>query len=356
MPADTFNFSTIASPQYVAAPFPVTLKATDATGAVAASFTGTVQLSAVTDLPVGTGTVHWQYPMATNYHDARTQVIYLASQIGRAATLTGLSLYVGARPGQTMNTWTIRMRHTTLASYPTSSPIWESTGWTTVYQANTTLSSSRWVTFTFTTPFAYNGTDNLMIDFSFNNTSYTSDGLCDATNTGARRSLYYRTDSGYGDPRTWSGSSDPTPNVSTYIPNIRLNTSDSVAISPTVTGNLVAGVWTGQVSVLSACAAIRLRASATGDASHWTDSNSFRVDTPVPTMLPVVPTACPVVNTTCPPNVTTVCPVVNTTCPPNVTTVCPVVNTTCPPSATACPVNPTFCPPESTKCPANPTV
>ena len=40
---------------------------------------------------------------------------------------------------------------------------------TTVFQAAQTISAAGWVTFAFTAPFDYNGTANLMVDFSFNN-------------------------------------------------------------------------------------------------------------------------------------------------------------------------------------------
>ena len=72
-------------------------------------------------------------------------------------------------PGQTLNNWTIRLKHTSLSSYTTASL--DASGWTTVYQANQTISATGWVDFVFSTPFAYNGTSNLLIDFSHNNSS-----------------------------------------------------------------------------------------------------------------------------------------------------------------------------------------
>ncbi|MCL6629020.1 MAG: hypothetical protein K6U00_05410, partial [Armatimonadetes bacterium] len=101
------------------------------------------------------------------------------------------------------------------------SPVWESAGWTTVYNGNVTISSTGWNEFIFQTPFAYNGSQNLMIDISFNNSSYTTDGLCRYTTASANRSIYYRTDSGYGDPLNWSGRT-PVPNTATKVPNVRL--------------------------------------------------------------------------------------------------------------------------------------
>ena len=91
-------------------------------------------------------------------------------------------------PGQTMNNFTLRMQPTTLSSY--SSYAWQGTGWTTVYQSNQTISSTGWTTFNFTTPFKYDGVSNLMVDFSFNNSSSTGTyGYCYETSTTQTRAL-----------------------------------------------------------------------------------------------------------------------------------------------------------------------
>jgi hypothetical protein len=171
---------------------------------------------------IGSGTGTWYLPLDTSYHDNRTQTIYLASEIGQSGNITALALDVTTIPGQVMNSFTIRMKHTTLASYSTAS--WEgpSSGWTTVYQTNESITATGWITFTFSTPFAYNATDNLMVDISFNNSSYTTTGYIHYSNPGLNRSIYYRTDSFHGDPLTWNGTSTPTPNVSTSIPNVQL--------------------------------------------------------------------------------------------------------------------------------------
>ena len=187
-----------------------TITAQDAGNNTTTGFNGTATLNCGQPTKiVGNGTSSSTVlPLYTYYHDQRSQCIYLQSAIGAAGTIRGLSLNVTTLPGQTMNNWTIRMKHTALASY--STPSWESTGWTTVYQANQTISSTGLTTFTFSTPFVYDGVSNLMVDFSFNNSSWTSAGAVVYTTANATRSIHYYTDSGYGDPLTWSGTS-PTP-------------------------------------------------------------------------------------------------------------------------------------------------
>jgi len=76
-----------------------------------------------------------------------------------------------------------------------------------VYQANQTISTTGWYTFTFTTPFVWNGTQNVEVDVCFNNSSYSSSGEVYCFNGYSSRSKYYRCDSctcGTDDPLTWT--------------------------------------------------------------------------------------------------------------------------------------------------------
>ena len=202
------------------------------------------------EVVIGTGTASWNFPLATWYHDARTQIIYLASEIGGSCQIAALSLDVTTVPGQTMNNFTIRMKHTTLSSYSVAS--WESTGWTTVYQANQSISGTGWQTFAFTTPFEYNGSDNLMVDISFNNSSFSTDGQCRYSTPSGNRAIYYRTDSGYGDPLTWSGASNPTPSTTSNVPNVKLTVEPLTSVIPP-TFSPDGGTYTSPQCVTMSC-------------------------------------------------------------------------------------------------------
>jgi hypothetical protein len=277
-----YTWSTIPSPQTQDTYFNATVSAQDGGGNAITNFNGTAKLDAVlssaSQADIGTGVTDWSFPMYTYYHDSRTQVIYLKSEVGGARRITGLALYVDTLPGQTMNAWTIRMKHTTLASYGTAG--WDGTGWTVCYQANETVTQTGWVNFQFTTPFDYDGTSNLMVDFSHNNTSFTSAGAVRSSlSTTGSRALYYYTDSGYGDPLTWSGTTQPSL-TSTNVPNLRLTAltpggGGSLPVDPPVTGNFVNGVWSGQISVPFTGANLTLRATDVSGASSV--SNAFTV-------------------------------------------------------------------------------
>jgi len=170
---------------------------------------------------IGTGTGTWQFPLHTYYEDARAQSIYLASEIGGPRVVTGLALDVTTVPGMAMSNFTIRMKPTPLSNYNTSHNF-ESTGWTNVYQSTQTISATGWAQFNFTTPynFSYSDGNNVMVDISFNNTSWSSTGYCrNTTTTGSLRVVYDAVDSTAGDPLAWSG---PARYYEFRIPNIRL--------------------------------------------------------------------------------------------------------------------------------------
>ena len=279
-PIASLIWSTIPTPQQAGVPFPVTITARDAQGLTVTSFNSPVTISGTAGRPpaiTGTGAGTWNYPLSTFYHDARTQSIYLQSEIGAAGRITSLALDVTTVPGQAMNACTIRLKHTALASY--ASNAWENTGWTTVYSAATTISTTGLATFTFTTPFDYNGTSNLMVDFSFNNTFYTDDGYVRVSATTANRSIYYRTDSNFGDPLTWNGTSSPSASAVLQVPNLKLTfQSGSASITPSSVSGFVNGVWTGNIAVNQV--AVSLPLIANDGAGHIAASNTFNVVLP----------------------------------------------------------------------------
>jgi hypothetical protein len=166
-------------------------------------------------------TAYW--PLDTLYHDHRSQVIYLQSEIGDAKTITDLAINIYTAPGQIMNNWTIRMKHTTMSQYvgfPEFEPT--GTGWTVVYQNNEPATPTSWRNFSFQTPFDYNGTDNLLVDFSFNNNSYSYEGACLVSDTGATRVVMASSDSEHDDPLDWDKWTFSSISYSSAIPKLKL--------------------------------------------------------------------------------------------------------------------------------------
>ncbi len=187
------------------------------------SETGTIGID-VTDVtyrvyaPSGDTVASW--PMTTRYHDSRTQVIYPAEEVGGSGKITGLELNLHTMPAQTLKNWTVRIKHTNLAAY--ENPALESSGWMTAYKADEAIDSVGWIRFDFQNAFGYNGVQNLLIDFSHNNDSASTDAMCRVSETGDMRVVMAFSDSADGDPLDWSGQTSPSIYVSDAVPNIKL--------------------------------------------------------------------------------------------------------------------------------------
>ena len=288
-PAESFEWSYIPRAQVANIPIQVTVTARDADGLVAKDFNSTASINGYsklgeTDISIGSGTTSWSYPLYTYYHDSRTQVIYPTNNLPEACSIKSLAINITKSPGQVMKNWTIRMKHSLLSVYP-ETPEWETNDWVIVYQNDEPVPATGWKTFDFSTPFEYNGIDNLMIDFSHNNDSYTSFGECQMTDSGINQAIYGCSDSSKGDPLNWSTSYGPNVNTGKKVPNIILNTEErkAVAVSPVSSGIFDAGIWNGYVSVLDTQSNIFLQADSQNRISGKSSLfDVFKYDFPFP--------------------------------------------------------------------------
>lgn len=274
-PIDSFTFEPINGTNYAGAPVPMTITARDGNGAIAAGFNDAATLLVLQDehpVTVGSNTTTWGLPFGTSFHDARLQSIYLTNEIGAPGRIIGLALDVATVPAQIMSNFTIRLRATPDDRYIAST--WFVFGWVTNFQHDVSVSSTGWVTFAFSTPFLYDGRNHLMVDFSFDNSSFTADGLCRSTATALNRSVYLRTDSAYGNPLDWIALvTTPAPTPIARVPNVRLLMDRATSAAPVVTGNFVNGVWSGTVALNTSASNALLRVVDGG--GHFGESNPF---------------------------------------------------------------------------------
>lgn len=158
------------------------------------------------------------------YFDTRVQVILLQSELGTSRYITDLAIRVHTAPGGTLNNFTIRMQHTAWNTFYNPNSQIPATGWTIVYQAITTISATGWINFHFNNPFLYNGSSNLLIDFSYNNSVRTApDGSYFIKEALSNRVLSLGSESGaHGDPLLWGDFYGKYYSVSGYIPSMVL--------------------------------------------------------------------------------------------------------------------------------------
>ncbi|MCK9398715.1 MAG: T9SS type A sorting domain-containing protein [Bacteroidales bacterium] len=223
------------------------------------------------EIIVGTGTEIVDWPYFTMYTDSKCDILYTASEINNAGgfpgniTIVGLNVHYRSSNWPTMNGFQIKMQHTTLTNL-TSLVM---TGWTTVYAQTYTVPGTGWQYITLTTPFNWNGTNNLLVEICFDNPngywgtsntvkgSITSDLMvyhkyidngagCDLTNSqGYTHNSYYR-------PNISLNIAPTNPPVAPTLISPP-NNSTGISVTPTLDWNDVstASSYRVQVSVSS---------------------------------------------------------------------------------------------------------
>ncbi|HQQ67503.1 MAG TPA: C25 family cysteine peptidase, partial [Candidatus Cloacimonadota bacterium] len=176
----------------------------------------------ITAVVIGTGTditgTQTASPVNVYYQSLHGQSVYTAAELNTAgltgpATITQIGFKITALPSLAMPDFTIRMAHTSSQNVAT----WILDDLQTVY-ANASYSPTKtgWNMYTLSTPFLWNGTDNILIDTAFGLIgSYTSTGQVE----------YTETPSGYRYGR--SDSSDQTSvfsggSISASRPNLKI--------------------------------------------------------------------------------------------------------------------------------------
>lgn len=273
-PLHHYGWSNIPSPQVVGQPFNATITAYDIANNVVTNQSGYALLSTTgPERVIGSGTSSTTtFPVYAYTHEERTQALYFASELGSAGSLSSLSLYFATLPS-TLNAWTIRLKHTTRTSLSPAS--WE-TGWTTAHSSNQTISQTGWVTFNFPTPFTYNGTDNLLVDFSFNNSAYGTEASVRYFTSQVTRTNYQVTYGFNGDPLLWSGTS-PSLATSTSVPQLILNRGQVTSVTPSLKAVFIQnGSWTGSINLPQGSVA---PLAATDFSGVTGSSNNFSINT-----------------------------------------------------------------------------
>lgn len=156
----------------------------------------------------------WRLPFDTSRLRARCMALYRADEIGRDGLLTALAVRVVSSPAIPLSNFVIRLQQTTA----TSVPAWLSSGWTTGFVGNIQSLSNGWHYFVLQTPFAYDGIQNLLVDFSFNNSKREQTPLGFARKvikSGLRTRFAV---SNTGNPLTWTS---PAGNTTSAVPAIR---------------------------------------------------------------------------------------------------------------------------------------
>jgi hypothetical protein len=166
-------------------------------------------------------TTTYLLPLNNYYNYSYTQQIFLASEMGGAATIDSIAFqYAYATASTDKTNVVIYLGHTTQSTFSSTTNYIPIAGMQQVYSGHLNCSQG-WNTFVFTTPFQYNGTDNLVLVIDDNSGDYNGSSYTFyAHNAGANRSVYYYSDSSNPDP-TNPTSNSPSSSTSSNRSNVK---------------------------------------------------------------------------------------------------------------------------------------
>ncbi len=154
------------------------------------------------EIQIGSGnSTDYNLPTHSNWDYSLTQQIYTAEEIetagGGNGTINSISFYnAGSEKTRTLDVY---LANTDKASFANSSDWIAITSNNLVYSGSVTFTSGTWTTITFTTPFAYDGS-NLAVIVDDNTGSYSSGLSCRTFTASSTQSIYSRQDNYDIDP------------------------------------------------------------------------------------------------------------------------------------------------------------
>jgi hypothetical protein len=179
--------------------------------------------SATNIVAVGSSSQRRRNPVNAYWEQARMQTMYFADEIGWTGELVKIEINVARHPKETLSNYTIRVQHTSSNEMHRA---WISNGWTVVFQEHLDITNDGWHAFFLTNTFSYNGTNNLVIDFSKDTDGWHNSGYAMSSDDEVTRTYEQQID-GADSPLTWTGQ-EPLrydyypPALIRWYPNIRL--------------------------------------------------------------------------------------------------------------------------------------
>lgn len=188
------------------------------------SATGTLFSQSTAIIGTGTSTNSpnsYPAPYGNYYYGAKHQILILGSELtaaGMAAgNITALAFQVSTPAGTSLGNFTIRMKATSAQTVTSS---FDNTGLVTVYGPQGYTDVPNWNTHTFSTPFAWNGTDNLLIETCFNNSNWSQNAQMYYTTTSFNSVTQFRQDISTVCAQSTGITSIRRPNIKfTFTPN-----------------------------------------------------------------------------------------------------------------------------------------
>ena len=183
-------------------------------------------------------------PSSCYYRYGFSQQIYLASELSGETTIAGMALHYDNATSQS-RTYDIYLMHTSDSTISTWMPI---TNAIKVYSGTYTWHNG-WNEITFDAPFAYNGTDNLVVIFDDNTGNYVATRYFTGMNTVNNMTGYIYGDGVNYDPYSMTANMVASNYRNSIIFNYRSCDDNVTCLAPnmrveTVTDNSAEVIWT----------------------------------------------------------------------------------------------------------------
>lgn len=147
---------------------------------------------------LGTGSTPQNIPFGTSSTVGRSQFLWTATELAgqglTAGQITGMKFNVST-VGSDIDFLRIKIKHSSQSQLDANSP--DLNGFTDVYFLNTGFVVNGIRQLNFHTPFVWNGTDNLLVEFSYHNALFGSDNTLQCYNTGSNLGLLNNSADGY---------------------------------------------------------------------------------------------------------------------------------------------------------------
>lgn len=132
-------------------------------------------LQAQSTVEIGTGTsTGYTLPFNMYYNYSLTQQIYTADEIGMPGTISAIAFDYAYASELSLSNVRVYMKSVAKSSFESTTDMVDISDASLVYEGDFAATTSGWLTLTLSTPFEYNGTDNLLICFYDTTSGYAS--------------------------------------------------------------------------------------------------------------------------------------------------------------------------------------
>jgi len=150
------------------------------------------------EIGVGGTTTNSYLPSYSLYNYSLTQQIYTADEIGMACTINSIAFYNGGS-AKTRN-YTFYLAHTGKAAFDSNTDWIAATADNQVFSGSVTMVAGDWTTITLDTPFAYDGTSNLVLIADDNTGTWQSGMACRVFDANGNQAIRVYSDGTNYDP------------------------------------------------------------------------------------------------------------------------------------------------------------